>query len=720
MQHIYKSMLIVATVALSSFTILKPIPRKAAPTGPPVTVTDDGPTYTLSNGYLTIKVNKRTGDLTSVKTPKTVTPNVELMGYVSGHHAGYWEQSPALAAREETKITIDPKDVNGDRGEVSVKGYSDGKSILGPNPTAAGQGGGLIADLEIRYTLERGAHGLYTYAIFTHQNTYPAGSVGESRFGFKLAGNVFDWLSIDEQRNDIMPTGKDWDEGEDLNMKEARRLTTGVHKGRAEHKYDYSAKQSKIPAFGWSSTKEKVGLYIINPSFEYLSSGPLHYELTGHLDDGDGGDPTLLNYWRGTHYGGSELNFGDNEEWHKVVGPMFIYVPTGNDPQALFTDAKKQAKAEQARWPYTWVKGVDYPLANERATVKGKMKLVDPQAPTTKFSTLLVGLSFPDQAPVPRQPRPQRTEAATPPVTQPTPPPPAPADTPKLLPNGKRANRGTYLPPRPAGGAARPAFAFQPQAVTWQNDAKHYEFWAEGAADGSFTIPNVRPGTYQLHAVAEGVLGAYDAVANVTITPGQKLDLGTIEWKPVHYGQQIFQIGTPNRSAKEFYKGDDHWHWGMYIEYAKYFPNDVNFTVGKSDPAKDWYIYHVPHDTDNKPDGRDQGRATPWTINFNMPASAATTGKATLRFGISGSGARSLGIAVNGKDVGPFTDIGGGGASMIRDGIEGTWVERDFKFDASLLKAGDNTIVLTVPAGGVASGICYDVIRLEVDKDGKL
>jgi rhamnogalacturonan endolyase len=251
-------------------------------------------------------------------------------------------------------------------------------------------------------------------------------------------------------------------------------------------------------------------------------------------------------------------------------------------------------------------------------------------------------------------------------------------------------------------------------AVTWQNDAKHYEFWVKAADDGTFTIPDVRPGTYQLHAMADGVLGGYDATANVTIAPGQKLDLGAIEWKPVRYGQQVFEIGTPNRSAKEFYKGDDHWHWGMYIEYAKFFPNDVNFTVGKSDPAKDWYIYHVPHDTDFKPDGRDQGRATPWTINFTMPENAPATGKATLRFGISGSGARSLGVAVNGKDVGPFTNIGGGGASMIRDGVEGSWVERDFIFDAATLKPGQNNIVLTVPAGGVANGICYDVIRLEV------
>ncbi len=704
--------------SLISALLLVAALKTNAQTNPPVTVTDEGRTYTMSNGYLTVKVDKRTGDLVSVKTPKTVTPNVELMGFRSGHHAGYWEQSPALAAREVASITIDPATTNGERAEVSVKGYSDGKTILGPNPTAAGQGGGLIADLEIRYTLERGAHGVYTYAIFTHQDTYPAGSVGESRFGAKLSGFVFDWMSIDEQRNFMMPTGTDWDSATDLNMKEARRLTTGIYKGRAEHKYDYSACQSQIPAFGWSSTKEKVGLYLVNPSFEYLSSGPFHVELTGHLDDGDGGDPTILDYWRGTHYGGSQLNFAANEFWTKVVGPIFIYVPTGNDPKNLFIDAKKQAKTEQSRWPYSWVKGVDYTPATERATVKGRMKLNDPQASSTKFSNLIVGLAYPDDTPLTPEQRAAWMDSVrknfTPRDT--TPVVTTPQRQPDTLANGKRANRGTYVPPSSRGN--RP-MAFPPQPVNWQSDAKHYEFWANASDDGTFTIPNVRPGTYQLHAIADGILGAYDATANVTIKPGQKLDLGTIEWKPVHFGKQIFQIGTPNRSAKEFYKGDDHWHWGMYIEYAKFFPNDVNFTVGKSDPAKDWYIYHVPHDIDFKPDGRDNGRATPWTINFSMPSNIPATGKATLRFGISGSGARSLGISVNGKEVGPFNDIGGGGASMIRDGIEGTWVEKAFVFDASLLKAGQNTIVLTVPAGGVANGICYDVIRLEVDADAK-
>ena len=126
-----------------------------------------------------------------------------------------------------------------------------------------------------------------------------------------------------------MPNGYDWDHATDLNMKEARRLTTGVKKGIAEHKYDYCADEFDTPAYGWASTKQHVGIYFINPSMEYLSSGPDHFELTGHLDDGDGGDPTLLDYWRGTHYGGSILPIGEGEDWTKVVGPVMIYVPMG-------------------------------------------------------------------------------------------------------------------------------------------------------------------------------------------------------------------------------------------------------------------------------------------------------------------------------------------------------------------------------------------------------
>jgi rhamnogalacturonan endolyase len=673
----------------------------------PVTVTDDGTSFILSNGYLVATINKKTGDMTSLKVY-----GLETQGYVSGHHAGYWEQNPNGAARMESKLTIDPKTNGGKRAEVSIKGWSDGKNLnsgssqpstespeseippgaqtapqaqlppgvqrnrgtnRGPAPgarpngapaasgaPAGGRGPGLLVDMEIRYSLGRGEKGIYTYAIFTHQPSYGATQIGESRYGMKLNGSVFDWLSIDSQRNMAMPTGADWDKGTDLNMKEARRLTTGVKAGQVEHKYDYCADQFDTPAFGWSSTKQRVGIYFINPSVEFLSAGPTHFELTGHLDDGDGGDPTLLDYWRGSHYGGAILPIAAGEDWNKVVGPILIYVPTDATPAANFADAKRQAKIEAAKWPYAWVEGVDYPKAAQRATVSGQLILRDPQMPAAKLPNLLVGLAYPDQPPVAAQP----------------------------------------------GGRT-------PEQMTWQNDAKHYEFWARGSSNGSFSIPNVRPGTYELHAIADGVLGEY-AKADITVKSGGEVDLGKLVWVPVRYGRQLWQIGIPNRSASEFLRGDDHWHWGEYIEYARLFPNDVNFTIGQSDFRKDWFIYQVPHDElANDLLGRGQGRATPWKINFTLAQAPASGDRAILRLAIAGAGARSIAVEVNGQDAGSVSGLVYN-ATINRDGVEGSWVEKDLTFDASLLHAGANTLTLTVPAGGITSGIAYDVVRLEL------
>jgi rhamnogalacturonan endolyase len=605
-------------------------PAQSTPADLPVTLSNDGSYFTLSNAYSTARIDMHTGELSSLKYR-----GLETMGYVSGHHAGYWEQLPRPGV---PAVTIDPKTNAGERAEVSVKGYFNGFT------------------LEERYTMGRNDHGLYTYAIFGHPANTPPAGIGESRFGAKLNGQVFDWLSIDAQRNKKMPTGYDWDHGTPLNMKEARRMTTGIYTGQPEHKYDYSACQFKIPAFGWSSTTRHIGLFFINPTIEYLSGGATKYELTGHLDDGAGGDPTLLNYWRGSHYGGATCYVNSSEQWQKVVGPMMIYLNSGSTNDAIFQDALTQAAKESENWPYAWVRGVDYPLASQRGIVRGRLILNDPLAPApiTEMKNLLVGLAYPDS-----------TSSAS-------------------------------------------GFAGTP--VNWQNDAKHYEFWVRGDPDGSFSIPKVRPGTYELHAITDGILGEF-SLGSVTVTPGRTLDLGSLQWKPVRYGRQLWDIGIPNRDGSEFLDGDDYFHWGMYLKYAKLFPDDVNFTIGKSDFRKDWYFEQVPHVIRDNGTGTSMGRATTWTIHFALPA--ATRGKAILRLAICGVGARHITVGVNDRPAGTIMGLVYN-ATINRDGIGGYWVEKDLPFDASLMHSGMNTLTLTIPAGGLTNGIIYDYIRLEL------
>ena len=85
--------------------------------GTPVTVTETDAAWVLTNSYVSATVSKTTGDMVSLKYK-----GLETMGYVSGHHAGYWEQNPSGAKRLEAKVTIDPGANGGrlHRGECST------------------------------------------------------------------------------------------------------------------------------------------------------------------------------------------------------------------------------------------------------------------------------------------------------------------------------------------------------------------------------------------------------------------------------------------------------------------------------------------------------------------------------------------------------------------------------------------------------------------------
>jgi len=86
----------------------------------------------------------------------------------------------------------------------------------------SGPGGSVVADIEILYALGRGDSGVYTYSIFTHPTNYPATSIGEARFAMKLNDDVFDWMTVDSNRDMEMISTYDWNHGKPMNMKEAR------------------------------------------------------------------------------------------------------------------------------------------------------------------------------------------------------------------------------------------------------------------------------------------------------------------------------------------------------------------------------------------------------------------------------------------------------------------------------------------------------------------
>ena len=739
---LFGSTFLALAVLLSSGAKAQPaahvLPKVAKVTvNSPVTLTDNGDSWTLDNGIVKMTVPKRDGNLSSL-----VYHGVEILT-----RGKYWEQTPAgtITAR----VTIDPATNGGERAEVSVKGVNPGGGARGggtpgegaPNASAprpggapggvfpgggGARGGGM--DIETRVTLERGVSGFYTYAEYTHHASYPRAGEGESRFILEDMNPTFDWLSVDKDRNQLMSHAP---EDHPIHAKEQSIYTSGVYKNSVEHKYSYNAPMYKLTAWGWSSTKDRIGVYFINPSTEYIVGGPERLDLIDHMTAPGAASyqAIILDYWTSGHYaGGASNSIPAGEEWRHVVGPIFVYFNRIADPRdpsqadldklaatsgsgapavpavwhdnslALWNDAVAKSKVVKAAWPYSWVEGVDYPHKDGRGTVTGQLVLNDPQAASKGLPNLNVGLTSP--------------------------------------------NYQGNASPRAGNG----------NIVTWPHDGKNYQFWVVGTTDGRFTIPNVRPGTYVLRAFANGVLGEFDRTAKVTVEAGKTVDLGKLEWQPVRYGKQIWEIGYPDRTGDKFFKGDsdNYWLWGWGLRYSGLFPNDITYTIGKSDYRKDWFFQEVPHsDTEawKNPAAKDplnqrfgwvalptgtkdpwsewgKGRATTWTVKFNMPK--ASKGTAVLRVALAGadggngtdpSVAGNLSIGLNGQTVGTIHTIA---TNALRYNTnKGVWNQYIQKFDASLLKPGENEMTFTVPAGDVTTGVVWDYLRLELNDGSK-
>ena len=101
-----------------------------------------------------------------------------------------------------------------------------------------------------------------------------------------------------------------------IHAKEQKILLTGIYKNSVEHKYSYCGVMYKLPAYGWSSTKNHIGVYFINPTTEYIGGGAAKLDLVAHMV------ATLLDYWTSGHYaGGAGNNIPAGESWKRVDRP---------------------------------------------------------------------------------------------------------------------------------------------------------------------------------------------------------------------------------------------------------------------------------------------------------------------------------------------------------------------------------------------------------------
>jgi rhamnogalacturonan endolyase len=253
----------------------------------------------------------------------------------------------------------------------------------------------------------------------------------------------------------------------------------------------------------------------------------------------------------------------------------------------------------------------------------------------------------------------------------------------------------------------------QPQpGGNWQMESTHYQYWVHADAAGAFTIPNVRPGIYTLSAFNTNAVGEYSQT-NVEVKAGETTSLGDVTWNVPHSGASIaWEIGVPDRSAKEFRHSRDYIQPYMWEKFSAEFSNPLEYTVGVSDWSKDWnYVQSGYMSGTNWSPWK-------WRIHFNL-TNAPASGNATLTLAYASSYYGQTEIYVNDENkmlklVRPAID---GGNAFIREGIHAKYCVTYVPIPMTRLRTGTNTVTLVQGQARYNTPfyhVMYDYLDLEL------
>ncbi|KAF7817056.1 putative rhamnogalacturonate lyase B [Senna tora] len=617
----------------------------------------------MDNGILKVTLSKPEGIVTGIEY-SGIDNLLEVLNEESNR--GYWDL--VWSSSESTGTTGRFDVIKGTDFGVIVETEEQVELSFTRTWDASLEGKLVPLNIDKRFIMCRGSSGFYTYAIFEHLEDWPAFNLDETRIAFKLRKEKFQYMQMADDRKREMPLPDDRlpPRGQALAYPEAVLLVDPIDsqlKGEVDDKYQYSCDNKDSKVHGWICMEPAVGFWLITPSNEFRSGGPLKQNLTSHVG------PTTLAVFLSAHYSGEDLvpKFKAGETWKKVFGPIFIYLNSSSDGQdpviKLWEDAKLQMLIEVESWPYNFPASQDYLKWDERGNVNGRLLVRD-----------------------------------------------------RYISDDDISAKGAYVGLAPPGDVG-----------SWQRECKNYQFWTKADDDGYFSISNVRPGDYNLYAWVPGFIGDYKYDVVMNIIEGSNIDAGDLVYEPPRGGPTLWEIGIPDRSAAEFYVPDPNpkyinklyvnhpdkfRQYGLWERYAELYPDkDLIYTVGVSDYTKDWFFAQVTRKKDNN-----TYQGTTWQIKFKLDSvNKSSTYK--LRVALASATFSELQVRVNDSKANrPLFSSGliGRDNSIARHGIHGLYWLYSVDILGARLVEGDNTIFLTQSRGNSPfQGIMYDYIRLE-------
>ncbi|XVF15323.1 hypothetical protein REPUB_Repub09cG0141700 [Reevesia pubescens] len=526
--------------------------------------------------------------------------------------------------------------------------------------------GTVPLNVDKRFIVRRGVPGLYMYSILERQEDFPDVHMFQIRIAFKLKEDKFRFMAISDTIQRIMPRGEDRDDSrsEVLAFKEAVLLTNPSNPQlRGEIDDKYQ--------YSCENKDNKLHGWISdNDNVGFWIITPSNEFRTGgpHKQDlTSHAGPTALSMFVSTHYTGTEIDvfYKQGEAWKKVFGPVFIYLNSASSNEDHRKTLWNDAKRQLSEEIESWPYNFTRSEDFPHSEQRGEVN-----------GQLLVG------------------------------------DMDKELMQAESAFVGLAAP----GNAG-----------SWQTEGKGYQFWTQTDDTGRFNIKNVRPGEYNLYAWVHGLIGDYKLDLNITIQPGNKINLGTLVYDPPRNGPTLWEIGIPDRTAAEFFipepdpafvnsfiqdDADKYRQYGLWNRYSDIYRHvDLVYTVGVSNYSRDWFFAHVPRNV-----GNNTSWGTTWQVKFNLQ-DVNVTGNYTLQLALAAASYAEVQVRFNNpngaRTLFSTTRIGYDNV-VARHGIHGLYRLYSINVPGNELQKGDNTLFLTQPRSHTSfDAVMYDYIRLE-------
>ncbi|XP_025836590.1 uncharacterized protein LOC108734492 [Agrilus planipennis] len=499
-------------------------------------------------------------------------------------------------------------------------------------------------NFEFHLVLQKNSSIFYYYSI--HKYLRDGYTAEQLRWAIRANMDIFKYYNVDGKRAGTLPLQRD--------VKSAQIVydwTYMFKDGSVYSKYQQiSSNEDTNTVFGIYGNR--FGLSLLQTHKDWVSGGPLKQDLTTHTGY------LLLFHEHSAHYGTPKLI--PTKGWTKVYGPIGLYFNDGESLSQMYSDAQRQLKEEEKKWPYQFVTAPEY-YAQGRGSVSGVLTVDG--SPNKEWTYLILTEPHVDDP---------QLESAT------------------YMYSAVAGKNGEFKIP-----AVRPG-TYKLQVI------------AKGVV-GKYIQDNIR-----VHQKENSDLGTID---------WKQETHGKLLWQIGVPDRSSAEFKSPPGFPSPIPNLEEYRKFGTWLSYSKTFPNDPDFTVGSSDPAEDWCYFMPMIKTPGFPNQlklvniTQNAQPTNWKVRFDY--SGSTRGNATLTLGFAARVKAGIRALINGEEILEVVDFVGpqGDSALFRHAAHGIFRQQSVTFNQSLLKE-KNILEFTPPVAvsqdDLDKMVMWDFLRMEI------